>query len=114
METPTEFTTSTTAELKLILFQNTAINKDGIEELVVRHNSFLYVTAATSVVNGGNDDKLFESKTEEEDRYGRSIKEWDMKAKTADNTYLFHSVKEGRRGQCYFLHETTQKEETEQ
>ena len=72
------------------------------------------MTAATSIVNAGNGDELFTSKTEDEDRYDGSIREWAMKAKTVDNTYLFHSVKEGHRGQCYFLHEATQKEEAEQ
>ena len=37
-----------------------------------------------------------------------------MNAKTADDTYLFHSVEEGRRGQCYFFHEETRKKEAEQ
>ena len=85
-ETLTELATSTTAEFKLIPFQNTAINRDGIQELGVRQNSFLHVTTATSVINGGSGDDLFESKTEEEDRYDGSIREWAMKAKTADNT----------------------------
>ena len=37
-----------------------------------------------------------------------------MKAKTDDDTYLFHSSEVGCRGQCYFLHEKTRKEEAEQ
>ena len=104
-ETPVEYAASTTAEFKLIPLQNTAINRDGTEELVVRQNSFLHVTTVTSVVNAGNGDELFTSKTGDEDRYNESIREWGMKAKTADDTYLFHLVEEDRRGQCCFLHE---------
>ena len=73
-ETLTEFATSTTAEFKLVTFQNAAINRDGIEELVVRQNSFLHVTTAESVINGGNGDEQFESKTEGEEGYDGSIK----------------------------------------
>ena len=65
---------------------------------MVRQNSFLYVTTATSVVNAGNGDELFTSKTGDKDKYDRSIREWEMKAKTADGVYLFHSVEEGIRG----------------
>ena len=72
-DTLTEFATSTTTVFKLIPFQNTAINRDGIEELVVRQNSFLHVTTATSVVNRSNGDEIIESKTEEEDGYDGSI-----------------------------------------
>ena len=59
---------------------------------MVRQNSFLHVTTATVVVNGGNGDELFEAEKEEEYRYDGSIREWAMKAKTTDDTYLFHSV----------------------
>ena len=75
-ETPVEYAASTTAEFKLILFQNTAINRDGIEELVVRKNSFLHETAATSVMNAGNGDELFTLKTGDKDGYNGSIREW--------------------------------------
>jgi len=75
METPPEYATSTTAEFKLIPFQITAINRDGIEELEVRQNSFLHVTAATSVVNVGKGGELFTSKTGDKDGYDRSIRE---------------------------------------
>ena len=73
-ETPIEYATSTTAEFKLIPFQNTAINRDGIEELVVRQNSFLHVTTATSVVNVGKGDELFTLTTGDDDRYDGSIR----------------------------------------
>ena len=72
------------------------------------------MTTATSVVNVGKGGEIFTLKMGNEDGYDGSIREWAMNAKTADDTYLFHSVEEGRRGQCYFLHEETRKEEAEQ
>ena len=65
---------------------------------MVCQNSFLHVTTATYVLNGSNGDEIFESKKEEQDGYDGFIREWTMKAKTMDNTYLFHSVEKGRRG----------------
>ena len=62
-ETPTKYATSTTAEFKFTPLQNTAINRDGIEELVVCQNYFLHVTTSTSVVNVVKGGELFTSKT---------------------------------------------------
>ena len=81
---------------------------------MVRQNYLLHVTTAIFVINGSNCDKQFDTKVEGEDGYDGSIREWSMKAKTEDGTYVFHLVDSGGRGHCYFLHEKTRKEEAEQ
>ena len=53
---------------------------------MVRQNSFLYVTTATSIVNVGKGGEMFTSKMGNEDGYDGSIREWAMNAKTADDT----------------------------
>ena len=60
----------------------------------------------------GTGNKYFPHNTDGEENAGGTIRDWVMEAKTADDTYLFHSVEPGRRGQCYFLHEKERLEET--
>jgi hypothetical protein len=108
-----EFANSTTAEFKLIPFQNTAINRDGIEELVRRQNDFLHRTSATSVVDMGTGDEKFPSENEGNKTDDGNIRQWAMEARTQDGTYMFHSVEPGRKGQCYFIHEKVRQDEAE-
>ena len=51
---------STTAVFKLIPFRNHDISRDGMTELMTRHNDFLHHTVTISVVNGGYCDQRFE------------------------------------------------------
>ena len=108
-----EYADSTTAAFKLIPFQNTAINRDGIEELVRRQNDFLHRTSATSVVNVGTGDESFSSEVDGDTIDDGNIRQWAMDARTEEGTYLFHSVEPGRTGQCYFLHEKVRQAEAE-
>ena len=58
-DTPTKYANSTMAKFKLVSFQDTSINKDGITELIIRQNEFLHVTMMNSVVDRGTcDDTL--------------------------------------------------------
>ena len=52
--TPTTFCHSNTVDFKLIPFQNNAIKRDGIIELITRHNNSLHNSMAISVVDGGH------------------------------------------------------------
>ena len=84
-ETPDEYANSTTASFKLIPFQNTAINRAGIAELVTRQNDFLHHTMATSVVDVGTADEIYNTEEEEEEYYDGKIREWAMAAQTDGN-----------------------------
>ena len=110
----TEFANSTTSEFKLIPFQNTAISRGGIEELVGRQNYFLHQTSATSVVDMGNGDGNFFTEEEGTTKGNGNIQDWVMDALTQEGTYLFHLVEPGRPEQCYFLHEKVRQVEAEQ
>ena len=69
---------------------------------MVLQNYFLNVTTATYVVNASNGDAIFTSKTGDKDGYDRSIREWVMKAKTADDTYYSTQLKKAAGGSATF------------
>ena len=104
--TPTAFKYSTTVDFKLIPFQNHAIGRDGITELITRQNNFLHNSMATSVVDGGNCRQHI-------DNEGQSIVEICMDARGADGTYIFDSAEPGHANQCNFLHPKHMREEAE-
>jgi len=101
---PDEWANSTTAELKLIPFQNKAIIRSGIAELIQQQNTFLHLTTATSVVDIGTGDEHFSADTDGEEYVDGTIRDLAMKAMTKDGKYIFHSVEPRQREQCYFLH----------
>lgn len=92
-------------EFKLIPFQNTAISRNGIAELIERQTTFLHRTTATSVIDMGDGSELFATTSDGEEQSDGTIRDWAMEAKTADAIYIFHSVEPGRHGKCYFPYE---------
>ena len=108
-----EWANSTTAEFKLIPFQNTAISRNGMAELIEHQNTFIHGTIANSVVNMGTGDENFSTETDGKEYVDGNIRDWAMEKKTEEDTYLFQSVEPGRRGQCYFLHQKNRQEEAE-
>ena len=94
-ETPLEFEASNTAGFKLIPFQNHAIGRDGLMELITRQNDFLHHTIVILVVNGGNLSQLFESDA-------LSVLEMAMKQRAQDGMHHFDSGEPGRPGQYNF------------
>ena len=84
-ETLEKYINSTTAVFKLIPFQNTAIDRAGIAELVTRQNDFLNRTMATSVVEVVVVDDIYNTEKEGEKCYDEKIREWAMAAKTKSN-----------------------------
>ena len=122
---PDEFSDSTTAAFKLVPFNNSAITRDGVAELVERQNDFLHRTTATSVVDMGDGDEWFSDEATEGDNVNEadgetmekaegSLRIWAMSAKTEEGKFLFHSVEPGRKGQCFFLHEKSRLVEAEE
>ena len=110
---PEEWESSTTAAFKLVPFQNSAISRNGIAELIEQQNTFLHLTAATSAIDMGTGDEYFPTDTDGEEYVDGTIRDWAMEAKMADNTHLFHSAEPNMHGQCYFLHEKQRQEEAE-
>lgn len=82
---------------KLITFQNTAINRTGITELVTRQNDLLHRTIATTVVNVDTAVEIYNLEEEGEDYYEGTIREWAISAKTDSNNYLFYLVEPGQK-----------------
>ena len=52
--TPQEYNYLTTVDFKLTPFQNNAIGRDGLTQLITRQNNFLHNSMVTSVVDGGH------------------------------------------------------------
>ena len=79
-----EFVDSTTAAFKLIPFQNTAINRAGIAELIEQQNNFLHCTTTTSVVDMGTGNEWFTAKEDGKElkQAEGSIRIWTMGART--------------------------------
>ena len=99
------------AKFKLVPLRNTAINKDGIEELIVQHNIFLHVTMATSILDSGTGDDIFKH-NERDEKYDGSIHAWTMNTMPKNDTF-FHLVEPGRKRKSLFLHSKNYQEETE-
>ena len=53
----------------------------------------------------GNGNYLFTTMNDSEEQSDGTIRDWAMKVKTEDDTYIFHSVKPGRHEQYYCLYE---------
>ena len=58
-KTPRDFQSSPTVDFKLIPFQDNAIGRDGITELIERQNNYLHKTWAISVIDGGDNNSKF-------------------------------------------------------
>jgi len=101
-KTPREFQSSSTADFKLIPFQDNAIGRDGITELIERQNNYLHKTWAISVMDGGDGNDLF-SEEDNSNQHDGSLCQWAMDARSKDSSYLFNSVEGGRKGQTYYL-----------
>ena len=61
----------------------------------------------------GTGDEIFTSDVDRGEQVNGNIRNWSMDPKTANGTFLFHSVEPGRRSQGYVLHEHNRQEEVE-
>ena len=104
--TPTKFRHSTTVDFKLIPFQNNAIGRDGITQLITRQNNYLHSSMATSVVDGGHCRQYFDNEK-------NSVAGICLDARAKDGMYLFDTVEPGRPNQCNFVHPKHMQEEAE-
>ena len=71
-----EWVNSITAEFKLIPFKNSAISRNGVAELIKRRNTFLHLTAATSVIDMGTGDEYFSTDTDGKEYVDGAIRYW--------------------------------------